>query len=87
MMTTRQKKAMSSASSELLAPSRTNTATQTELQSEHATTQASGCRLCLGLLPEVEGNSKCTYGRYAQVEELLCLVAEFQEEVGRLRSV
>ena len=86
-MVTTWQKGMSSASPELPARSRTNAATQIVLQSEHATTRVSGCRLCLGLLPEVEGSSKCTYGRYAQVEELLCLVAEFHEEVGRLRSV
>jgi len=35
----------------------------------------------------VEGDSKQACGRCDQVDELLCIVAELQEEVSRLRSI
>lgn len=43
--------------------------------------------MCLRFLLMPEGSSDNTYGRYAQVEELLHLVAEFWDEVDRLRSI
>ncbi|XP_074991813.1 uncharacterized protein LOC142074828 isoform X2 [Calonectris borealis] len=86
MVTTRQK-AVSSAAPELLAPSRTNAATQTELLFRHAPTQVSGCGMCEGIFLEVESDCKQDCGRCDQIDELLCLVAELQEEVSRLRSI
>lgn len=67
-------------------PAPRRTVSQTKLQSVHVTTQLSGCGVCL-LLPEIEGKSKHTCVRCAQVDELLSLVAKLQEEVGRLRSI
>lgn len=79
----------SSASPELLAPDRsvTSAATQTELLSKNATTQVSDCKVCARIFLEMEGDSKQDCGRCDQVDELLCLVAQLQEEVGRLRSL
>ena len=86
VVTTRQK-AMSSASSVVLAPTGTDAATQTELPREHAAIQVSGCRVCLRFLLVSEGSSENSCGRCTQVEELLSLVAELREEVYRLRSI
>ena len=58
-----------------------------ELCAVYATTCLSGCGVCLVLLPEMEGESKHSSVRYAQVDELLCLVAKLWEEVGRPRSI
>ena len=86
-MVTTQQKAVSSASPELLAPGRTNAATQTELLFKHATTLVSGCGMYEGIFLEVESDCKHACGRCDQTDELLCLVAELQEEVSRLRSI
>lgn len=45
-----------------------------------------GARVCRTLMPVLGGSSEHTWGRCAQVEELLRLVT-FWEEVSRLRSV
>lgn len=42
--------------------------------------------MCLVLLPEMEGEGKCTCVRCAQVDQRLCLVDKLQEEMSRLRS-
>lgn len=82
-MAATQQKAVSSASPKLLAPGRTNT----ELLVKHVTARASSCRMCKGIFPGVETDSKQACGRHDQTDELLCLAAEPQEEVGRLRSI
>lgn len=66
---------MSFAFPELLAPSRSNAATQTELLLEHVTIQASDFGMYEGIFREVESDSK-------KADDLLCLVAELQEEVA-----
>lgn len=43
--------------------------------------------MCLVLLPEMEGEGKCTHVRCAQVDQRLCLVDKLQEEMGRMRSI
>ncbi|PKU29277.1 death-associated protein 1 [Limosa lapponica baueri] len=86
-MVTTQQKAVSSASTELQAPGRTNAATQTELLSEHVTTQALDCGVCARTYLEIDDDGKHACGRCVQVDELLCLVTELQEEVGKLRSI
>ncbi|GAB0204616.1 mitochondrial enolase superfamily member 1 [Grus japonensis] len=80
-MVTTQQKADSSASPELLAPGRTNANTQTELVFQHVTTQVSRCGMSEGIFLEVESDCKNDCGRCDQIAELLCLVAELQEEV------
>ncbi|KAK4818853.1 hypothetical protein QYF61_020072 [Mycteria americana] len=82
-MVTTQQKAVSSASPELLAPGGTSAATQFK----HATTQVSGCGMCEGIFLEVDSDCKQACGGCDQIDKLLCLVAELQEEVGRLRSI
>lgn len=84
-MVTAWQKDVSSAPPELLAPSRTNAATQRALLSDHVTTQVSSCGVCTGIFLEVESDCKEDCGRCDQVDEMLCLVTEF-EEVSRLRS-
>ena len=86
-MVTTQQKAVSSASAELLAPGRTNAATQRELLFKQVTAQVSGCGMCEGIFLEVESDCKQACGKCDQIDELPCLVAELQEEVGRLRSI
>lgn len=53
---TTEEKSVSSASPELLAPSRTNAATQTELLLKHATTQVSDGGMYEGKFGEVESD-------------------------------
>ena len=48
--------------------------------------QVSGCRVCPRVLSGSEGSGEYTCGRCAQADELLSLLAELREEVGRLRS-
>lgn len=76
-----------SASPELLAPGRTDAAAQTELLFECTSTQTSSCGMCEGIFPEVESDCKQACGRCDQTDELHCLVANLQEEVGRLRNI
>jgi len=61
--------------------------TQTELLLEHVTTQVSSCGVCEGIFLEIESDCKQACGRCDQINELLCLVAELQEEVGRMRCI
>ncbi|PKU49363.1 hypothetical protein llap_402 [Limosa lapponica baueri] len=82
-----QQKAVSSASPEFLAPGRTNVTTQTELQSKHLATQVSGCGICEGIFLESDSDCKQACGSCEQADELLCFVAELQEEVGRQRNI
>ncbi|GAB0209404.1 sodium- and chloride-dependent neutral and basic amino acid transporter B(0+)-like [Grus japonensis] len=86
-MVTTQQKAVSSTSPELLAPGRSNVATQTELLTEHVTTQTSDCRVYVRIFLEMERDSKHACGRCDQVDVLLCLMSELQEEMGKLRSI
>lgn len=80
-------KTVSPAASELLAPGRTNAVTQTELLLKHAATQVSSCGMCEELLLEMESDYKQGCRRGDQIDELLCFVAELQEEVSRLRII
>jgi len=82
-----QQKATSSASPELLAPGRTNAATQRELPFKHATTQASSCGVYEGIFLEEKSDCNQTCEKCDQTDELLCLVAELQDEVSRLKSI
>ena len=69
------------------APAATDAASQTELRWEHGASQVSGCRVCPALVPVRDGSSEHPCGRCAQGEELRRLVAEFREEVSRLRNI
>ncbi|TRZ07111.1 hypothetical protein HGM15179_019999 [Zosterops borbonicus] len=72
----------------LLASGKTNGAIQTELLFNDATTQVSGCGMSEGIFLEVESDCKQDCGSYDQIDELLCQVAELQEEASsRLRSI
>lgn len=86
MMTTWQKVVLS-ISPELLVPGRTNAAAQMELPFKRVTAQVSNCGMCEWIFLEVESDCKQVCGRCDQIDELLWLVAELQEEVGRLRSL
>ncbi|KAK4810652.1 hypothetical protein QYF61_007389 [Mycteria americana] len=66
---------------------RVDVATQMELPQKHAATQVSGCRECQGLSLFMDGSSEDSCVRCDQVDDLLCMVAELQEEVERLRSI
>lgn len=44
---------------------------------------ASGCSECQSLSVMLDGS----YARYDQVDDLLCTVAELQEEMGQLRNI
>ena len=74
-------------SSSMVTTGRTNAATQTELLYKHVIPQVSSCGMCEGIFLEVESDCKQACGRCDQIDELLCLVAELQEEVSRLRSI
>lgn len=43
--------------------------------------------MCAGIFLEIESDSKQACERCDQIDELFCLVAELQKEVGRLRSI
>lgn len=60
-------------------------ATYTELTKRHTGVQASGYRECLSIPLGCSRDSSCV--RCDQVDSLLCLVAELQDEVERLRSI
>ena len=67
-------------------PKRT-VATQTEGLPRNVAVQVSGCRECLSLLLPGENGKDATCARCEQVDELLSLVVELREEVGRLRAI
>lgn len=81
-----QQKTMSSEYPVASPVTESNTVTQTELPSECVVIQVSGCTVCPSFLSVSDGSSEYVCGRYAQVE-LLSLVTELWEEVGRLRSI
>ncbi|KAK4831120.1 hypothetical protein QYF61_015423 [Mycteria americana] len=58
-------------------------ATQMELPRKHAVVQVSGCRQCLGLSLFTHGSRVDSCVKCDQVNDLLCMVAELQEEVER----
>ncbi|KAK4815560.1 hypothetical protein QYF61_004077 [Mycteria americana] len=60
---------------------RVDAAAQTELPQKHVATQVSGCRECLGLSLFTHGSRADSCVRCDQVDDLLCMVAELQEEV------
>lgn len=60
---------------------------QTELLFKRVTAQVSSCGMCERIFLEVESDCKEACGRCDQTDELLCLVAELLEEVGRLSSI
>lgn len=66
---------------------RTDAATQPELGREHVVAEVPGCRVCPSFCSVSDGSSDFTCGRWAQVKELLSLVAELQEALSRLKGV
>ena len=76
-----QEKAMSSISPELLAPQCSHRKRAFVRACDDAGFRLQGVRL-----QEMEGGNKHSCGRCAQVDELLCLTAKLQEDVGILRS-
>ncbi|XP_042725317.1 uncharacterized protein LOC122178868 [Lagopus leucura] len=62
-------------------------ATQTEGLLNNVAVQVSGCRECLSLLLPGEDGKDATCVRCEQLDELLNLVVELREEVGRLRTI
>jgi len=57
-----------------------------ELLSKRVTTQASDRGRCAGIFLEMEGDREQACGRCDRGDERLCLVAELQEMVAKLRS-
>lgn len=80
-------KAVSSASPDLLASGKTNGDIQTELLFKDATMQVSGCGMSEGIFLEMESDCKQDCGSCDQIDELLCFVAELQEELSSRLSI
>lgn len=59
-------------------------ATQMELPQKHTAVHVSGCRECLSLVSVLEGSRDDIWD---QVNNLLCLVAEYKDEVKGLKTI